>query len=448
MAVTKIWPIRKSIEAPLKYIENCEKTENPKWSADEQMLEDVIEYAANEKKTEQRLFVTSINCSTTCARDQFLITKKRFAKEGGIVAFHAYQSFREGETTPEEAHAIGVELAEKMWGDRFQVVVATHLNTNCLHNHFVINSVSFKDGKRYHDSRSTYALLRKTSDEICREHGLSVIRQPEGRGIPQHYYKLEQAGMPTRYNIARQAIDESIALSLNIEEFRAEMTRRGYRCRFDPKHKYWSIVPPGWKNGIRTYRLGEDYSKERIMERLMENGPEVRAVRIRQSTRRSFQYSLKRRIDRIMGRTGLEKLYLRYCYELGYLPKYTQKPTMVHAALKDDLLRCDRYSDEAKLLCRHDIRTDVDLARYMEGLDKKELRLTSERDELRKKIKRRIPEDQKEALRVKVKEFTGELRKIRKERKLCEDIRDRSEQIERKLDQVDREKKEREVKTR
>ena len=93
--------------------------------------------------------------------------KKIKGKEGAILAFHGYQSFKAGEVTPEIAHEIGVRLAEEMWGDRFQVVVSTHLNTENIHNHFVLNSVSFKDGLKYYSNLANTALLRRTSDELC-----------------------------------------------------------------------------------------------------------------------------------------------------------------------------------------------------------------------------------------------------------------------------------------
>lgn len=101
------------------------------------MLEDVIEYAANEDKTEKKFFVSGVNCDRDHARDEFLITKRRFGKEDGIVAYHAYQSFEEQDISPSLAHEIGVAFAKEIWGDRFQVVVATHLNTEHVHNHII-----------------------------------------------------------------------------------------------------------------------------------------------------------------------------------------------------------------------------------------------------------------------------------------------------------------------
>lgn len=287
MAVTKIWPIRRSLSAPIEYVSNEEKTANPAAKAEHsqeelQALDDVIEYAANEDKTELKYFVSTLNCNKAFARDEFQIVKQRFDKEGGIVAFHGYQSFKQGEVTPQEAHEIGLRLAEELWGEQFQVVIATHVNTKCAHNHFVINSVSFKDGKRYHDCRETYQMMREASDRICREHGLSTIDRPRGRGVNQYLYKMEQAGMPTRHNVARQAIDEAVALSVNMEEFKAELRRRGYLLHFDPSRKYWGLVPPGWKKTIRIHKLGNEYTRERIEERIADNDISIRAVRLRQ----------------------------------------------------------------------------------------------------------------------------------------------------------------------
>ena len=131
VAVTKIKRIRGNPGNPLSYIENPEKTRNLDFSgSDRQALADVIAYAADEKKTEKQYFTTGINCDVENAREQFNITKQSFNKTGGIVCGHCMQSFEGYEVTPKEAHEIGVQLAKELWGDRFQIVVATHLNTD------------------------------------------------------------------------------------------------------------------------------------------------------------------------------------------------------------------------------------------------------------------------------------------------------------------------------
>ena len=440
MAVTKIWNIRGRADSPLEYITNPEKTQREFTEAEKQALADVIAYAADEDKTEQLFYTTGINCSVEFARDQFNATKIRFGKTGGNVAYHAYQSFREGEVTPDEAHEIGVQLAKELWGDRFQMVVATHVNTKCTHNHIVINSVSFRDGLKFHDCNDTYRQLREASDRICLERGLSIVENPKGRGVNQYVYKMEKAGMPTRYNVARQAIDEAVSLSLNIEEFKYELRKRGYNYRFNPQRKYWTITPPGGRKPIRIHKLGDDYTRESIERRIYDNDPSVRTERLRQQYRQTNNYNLRRRIDRIMGRSGLEKLYLRYCYELGYLPKYQQNPTKLHILLKEDLLKCDQYSEQAKLLSRYHVDTEKDLSDLMENIEGKIKELSLGRDELRQTARRVLPESEINDAKEKIKDLTAEIRELRHELKVCGDIQQRSGHVRENLAVIDRDR--------
>ena len=437
MAVTKIKRIRGNPGDPLSYIGNPEKTRNRGFSeADRQALADIIAYAADEKKTEKQYFTIGINCDVENAREQFNITKLSFNKTGGIVCGHCMQSFDGYEVTPEEAHEIGVQMAKELWGDRFQVVVATHLNTNNVHNHIVFNSVSFVDGKRFHFCTEETMRIRAVSDRICRERNLSVIEHPEGKRVPYPLYKMEKAGMPTRYNVARQALDEAISVSANMEEFKSELKKRGYLYQFNPRRKYWTVTPPGWTKAIRTDRLGDQYTREMIQRRVFSNDIGVRMQRMRNECRSTNHYDLKRRIDKIMGRSGLEKLYLRYCYELGYLPKYRQNPVRLHAVLKEELLKCDLYSEEAKLLARYNISTEEDLEKKIKSLMEDYSSISAQRSELRQKLRRKMPVEEEAQCREKIRELTAELKDTRKELKLCRDIRERSGQVERNLETV------------
>ena len=441
MAVTKIWDIRGNLSNSLRYVQNAEKTYNPDFDSDLQTLGDVMSYAENEEKTEKKYYVSALNCNTTCAREQFINVKKVFDKEGGIIAYHAYQSFAPDETTPEQAHRIGVELAERLWGDRFQVIVATHLNSHCLHNHFVINSVSFRDGGRYHDCRDTYRILRQTSDEICKAHGLSVVEQPHNVKDPTYLHRADMAGMPTRHNLARQAIDEAISKSCTMREFEMHLRRLGYSTQFNPRRKYWTITPAGNTKPIRLARLGEEYTNERIMERVRENPQTVRMQTFQRGSGRQKQYLLLIRKDRIKKVGGLKGRYLRLCYELGYLPKYRQKPNSVHHLLKDELMKMDEISRQTRFLCRENITTAEELQLSTEHRQLEVERLTEKRDELRKEIRRRIPVEQKELCKEQISEITGQLKLLREELKLCEGIRQRSEEIREKLEVIDKEER-------
>ena len=173
MATTGFWPVKSRLKEVIDYADNPDKTTERKYLDDD--LAAALEYAENDSKTDREMYVTGINCLTKKAYEQMTATKRRFGKFGGNVAYHAFQSFKTGEVTPEEAHTIGLETARRMWGEDFEVVVTTHLNTDNLHNHIVVNSVSFRTGRKFENHISDHYKLREISDEICRERGKSVL---------------------------------------------------------------------------------------------------------------------------------------------------------------------------------------------------------------------------------------------------------------------------------
>ena len=174
MAVTSIWPVKSRLDHVINYARNPAKTRERSLvvQASLHAIDNVIEYAADTIKTEERAYVSCLNCREDDAAAQMMETKRYWGKPDGRLCFHGYQSFAEGEVTAETAHAIGVELAEELWGERFEVVIATHCNTGHYHNHFVINSVSWADGYKFNNSKSDYAEMRKISDRLCREHAI------------------------------------------------------------------------------------------------------------------------------------------------------------------------------------------------------------------------------------------------------------------------------------
>lgn len=188
MAITKIIAIRDRLDKRVNYAVNGEKT----------TLDTGITYAANPEKTEQLFFTSAINCeSCETAFAEMQATKQRFGKLGGVEGYHFIQSFAPGEVTPEQAHRIGVEFAQRLFGERYEVVVGTHLDKVHLHNHVVVNSVSFVDGKKYHSSPGSYYFdVRGVSDALCRENDLSTIA-PQGKGKHYAEWKAENTGKPT-----------------------------------------------------------------------------------------------------------------------------------------------------------------------------------------------------------------------------------------------------------
>ena len=336
----------------------------------------------------------------------------------------------------QQAHEVGVKLAKKMWGDRFQVIVATHLNTDCLHNHFVVNSVSFTDGRHYHDNKANLRLLRQRSDELCREYALSVIEHPSGRKKPYALYQAEKNGMPTRDNVTRQAVDEAISKSFTLKDFDRIMAEMGYRVSFDPNRKYWTVIGKGWKRPKRLYKLGEEYTNERIMERITENSYAVKFSRFAEPQRTVREFRVKGSLKGAKKIGGLRGLYLHYCYKLGILPK-NKKPNYarLHYLLKDDLIKMEAISQETRLLCRNRIDTVEQLLSYKGSLETEKADLLQKRKELYSKS-RKTGGEEKEAIRSQLSDLSKRLSVIRKEVRLCEGIEARNAALKEKLSTI------------
>lgn len=447
MAVCEMWDVKGRLDHPIDYAENPEKTANPKYTKEDlQALGDVMKYATNSDKTERQFFVSGVNCDIATARDEMMISKEQWNDTSEIVCYHGFQSFKHGEVTPEQAHEVGVKLADKMWGDRFQVVVATHINTDCLHNHFVVNSVSFADGKHYHDNKANLRLLRQRSDELCREYSLSVIEHPSGRKKPYALYQAEKQGLPTRDNVARQAVDEAISKSFTLKDFDRLMAEMGYRMSFDPNRKYWTIIGKGWKRPKRLYKLGENYTNERITERIRENSYAVKFSRFAEPQKQIKVYRLKGSLSGAKKIGGLRGLYLHYCYKLGILPKgRKQNYAKLHYLLKDDLMKMDAIAKETRLLCRCHIDTAEQLLSYQGSLETERQELTEKRKELYSKVRPLKDGEEKIAVKAEISDISKRLAVIRKEVRLCEGIAARSDTLKEKLQAVraDEQKQER-----
>ena len=192
MATTSLWHIQGHLRDLVDYVENPEKT-----YPELQDLWDASRYVQRPAATADGHYVTAINCLKETALEQMILTKRQYGKTDGYIAFHGYQSFKPGEVSAQECHDIGVALAKEMWGDRFQILVTTHLDKDHLHNHYLFNSVSFRDGKKYNYSKAEMQRLRDVSDRLCIEHGLSVIRNPH-KAPSRPVYLDEKDGKPTR----------------------------------------------------------------------------------------------------------------------------------------------------------------------------------------------------------------------------------------------------------
>ena len=269
MATTGFWPVKSRLKEVIDYAENPDKTIDKKYVDSD--LYAALQYAADNKKTDKCMYVSGINCNAKCAYERMTATKKRFGKVGGNVAYHGYQSFQSGEVTPEEAHKIGMETARRMWGKDYEIIVTTHLNTDNIHNHFVVNSVSFKNGRKFENHISDHYKLREISDTVCLEHGKSVLKDATFYDGEKKDYWLKKKGNMTHRDLLKSDIDSAVAQSTNFKAFEIRLKDMGYEICRDEHFFHYSVKAMGWQRAIRLDRLGNDYTPAAIRERLLDN---------------------------------------------------------------------------------------------------------------------------------------------------------------------------------
>lgn len=435
MAVTSIWHIKRSLSEVVDYALNPDKT---KRESSEDILSDVINYAVNSDKTEEtddenteliESYVTGINCFSKTAIEEMMVVKRHFNKTDGVLAYHGYQSFAPGEVTPDIAHKIGVKLAERLWGERYQVVVATHLDkTHHLHSHFVINNVSFVDGKKYYRSSKDYRDMWTISDELCREYGLSVLHVNPCNEKHKSYgeWRAEQEGRPTWRGLIKEDIDRCIKESMTDRQFFMNLKKAGYEVKIG---KDISVRPPGKERFVRLARnFGENYTMDGIIKRILaqqrpslpmpEYKPKPRFMKLRDEIKPRKKAS------------GFRALYFHYCYLLGvFKRKKPQSNRKMHFLLKEDLIKMDKLTDEARLLGRNRIDTEQQLSSYKESLEVKLNELIPERRKLYHK-------QNEEGVKEKISGINKEIAVIRKELDLCDDIAVRSGAMKEKLKKI------------
>lgn len=447
MAVTSIWPVKGRVDKVIDYARNPEKTTENCYEelAALHTIDGVMEYAANDMKTEQRSFVTGINCREETAAEQFMETKRFWEKTDGRVCYHGFQSFKANEVMAEQAHNIGIELAKRLWGERFEVLVATHLNTGHYHNHFVINSVSFMDGYKFYNSHEDYARMRQESDRLCREFGISVIDSPGGRGKNYGEWLAEKSGKPTRRSSIRTDIDRAILQSTTSRDFIRVMESMGYAFKLSGENgqrlKYPGIKPPGAKGYFRFHKLGEEYTLDAIKERILQNIRKKVPMPEEEKPVRRYRYHGSLQTAKKLN--GLHALYLRYCYELHIIVKRPASIKRVHFLLREDIARLDKIIAETRFLGKTSIRTIDELTDYRANAESKIDILSSERGKLRNKLKRvsRQGDDSAvAAIKARITAVSVELKTLRKEVSYCDGIKQRSSQVKANLELLKEEK--------
>ena len=239
MAVTKTHPIKSTLKA-------------------------AIDYICNPEKTDGKLLVSSYGCAAETADIEFAWTRRHAIDKGTNLGRHLIQAFQPGEVTPEQAHEIGMELAKEILGGKYEFVLTTHIDKDHVHNHLIFNAVSFTDHKHYHSNKRSYHFIRRTSDRLCQEHGLSVIVPGQDRGKSYIEHQAAQNGTSYKAKL-KAAIDRLIPASADFEDLLLRLQREGYEIK---RGKYISCRASDQERFTRLKTLGVDYTDEALAARI------------------------------------------------------------------------------------------------------------------------------------------------------------------------------------
>lgn len=419
MAITKIWTVKSRLDASLKYIENPEKTD---LKPDIDAVEGVMKYIKNGDKTEQCKYVKAYNCTTEKAYYEMLETQDFFGKSGrknGVIAYHLVQSFKDFETTPEIAHKCGTELVERLFSDKYETVIATHLDHKHLHNHIIINAVSYIDGYKYRNNYKDYFHdIRGISDQICRESCLSVIEHPKRRGMHYAEWKALKEGKPTIRGQMRIELDEIIKCSYTMEQFWNNLKKRGFVIhRKGPNITHTSIIAPYAKHPMRLDNLGKGYSEAEILQRIIATRNGIITASPSEMPKKQYRY--RGNLKNVKGKKlkGFVALYFRYLYLFKKIER-RQTPQRVSFFMRDEVIKFERYQKQFKFLYSHNIETGNDLQKYQRDKE-------SEIDvliEKRKKLYEERNDENYDEVKEKAGKINAELTELRKDVRMCKAI--------------------------
>lgn len=418
MATTSIWSIKNNLKQSINYIINPEKTLNKDYGNEElysYLEEPIKDYNFKQEKI---CYVSCLNCDEDNPYDDMEFTKERFRKKDGVLAYHGYQSFKEGEVTPDIAHEIGVKFVSEMFKD-YEVVVATHQNTNHIHNHFIINSVSFKSCKKYNNNLTNISKIRHISDSLCSEYGLSVL--DEDRFYKRTYTK--SISNDEYYKTLKEDLDNVISYSLTLKQLFERMRSLGYKVY--SRNDIITIYRDGeYKVRIENV-FGEEYSKERLKQRLYLS----KQIVFKPMSQKSIieEYSKTNKPHK-----GIYGLYLYYCYLLGVFPKNHPKQYLPYS-IRKEVYKLEQISQQVRFMHEKNIVTKEDLDNYSKNNSDELSDLKGKRENLWRRYHRAKTEDKRTQILAEINDIQPKIKELYKYDKYCKEITKRAEGIQNNL---------------
>ena len=427
MAITKIWAVKDDLNRVLNYIKNENKTKEEMSDG----LKEVLTYTTQGYKTNEKEYITGINCDPKTALTQMMNTKLSYNKMDGRLAFHAVQSFKPGELTPDECHKLGIQLAKQMWGNRFEVVVSTHLDKKHLHNHFVVNSVSWVDGKKYDNKKADIDHFREINDAICKEHGLNVIDKPSGKAMNYGEWNAEKNDGIYFRKIIRYDVDSVLSYARDPDQFVEGLEAMGYEVDLSKTH--WTLKHPQAKRPMRFYKLSKDgrYNKEHILNQL--NTSLLNPMRPVSDFIVSKEYIPDPNKPKAK---GIKAMYIKYCFMLGIYRKPGSKQTYISPEIRKDLIYLEKITEQNTFVGKHNIETIDDVLVFQNNMNELVDTWMNQRRSIYNKIKRCRNSDLKQQLENDKDTLTTKIAHGKKELRICKDIIAKVPDIEEKIKQV------------
>ena len=347
-------------------------------------LKQAIEYVLSGDKTQEQVLTAHLNCDPGFEYQQMMDTKRELGKLDGRQCYHIIQSFVPGEITPELALQIATEFATEYLAG-YQVVIGTHTDCHHIHSHILFNSVNDATGEKYHCSRSEYyRQIRAVSDRLCREHGLSVIIHGDGQKSISYIEWLRQSkGQPTYRSMLEVDLKESIEDAISIGDFFRLMERKGYEIKHGNR---LGFKLRGQAHFMYPERKNPQYSEDGIRATINGNLDAIFMGKQLTVTRREPYRPYKRHPKY----TGFLALYYHYLYILGKIEK-RQYPPRVTGRIRQEVMRFEQLRAQFQFLNEHGISSKADMDAFVEKSEAKVKALTKQRTILNVQKKKRHP---------------------------------------------------------
>lgn len=439
MATTGFWPVKNRLKEVIDYARNPDKTTDKKFLDED--LYAALRYVENDKKTDQTMYVSGINCPKQKAYEYMMATKRRYGKLGGNVAYHGYQSFCSGEISPEEAHQIGLETARRMWVKDYEIVVTTHLNTDNLHNHIVVNSVSFRTGRKFENHISDHYKLREISDKVCSERGKSVLPPSKFTGSRKKDYWVHKIGGLTHRDILKRDIESILPYCGNMDDIERRLVSLGYQFPRNRDYEHISIIAPDWKRAIRLDSLG--YTNDVLRKRLYENRSNERFYVLRNNNppfrpkvypllilEKKLDYEITHSKDTTVVLVDVLFYILLQLLNLTRDEQELQRKNQpLSPSIRQSLTIEKKLLSEYAFLKGNDLHSAEDILNFIDNRTAEIASLAVERQKIRNSNRRPKSDEERQAKNTAARELSKKLKPLRKELKLAESALERYPQV-------------------